>query len=93
MWSLEHFCSDVGVPKGPRRLAPGFNLGNADRSPSMESRRDDGGGSTNVFRFKYVFRVVFDVMTFQDGQEFIFETQGLMMFRLSLDVSSHDWYL
>ena len=27
MWSLECFCSVVGVPKGPRRLAPGFNLG------------------------------------------------------------------
>ncbi len=40
MWSLEHFCSVVGVPKGPWRLAPGFNLGMP--GPTVLSERAKG---------------------------------------------------
>ena len=48
---------------------------------------------SNVFRFKYVFWVVVDVMPFQESQEFVLETLLLVVFFLLLYVPPHGWHL
>ena len=57
---------------------------------SREGAMANSGVSPDVFGLEDVFRIVFDVMSFQNSPEFIFETQRLVVFLLSLDILPYD---
>ena len=90
-WPLRLCC----CPNGTMEISPRFQPGECNQPQPAKSRRDDVGlhRSSNVFCFKYIFWIVVDIVTFQDGQELVLEILLLMVLLLLLYILPDSWNL